>query len=670
MAFAMVFWNLDLFSLSYFEDLDSAVRWSTLARTGVCLAPVSVLHLALVLSGSRGRLWRAVLASTYAQGILLAYANLRGELVAGLIPHPWGWYPRPLPLYWGLNILIVGALAAAAERTWYAYRHPSSSRQLAQTKFWLFAWAVQMPLALTNLLPVYGFGIYPLGSLGNVAASGIVAYAIVRHRLMDAGYVVRKVVSFSLAAGAVLLPGTIALGALLHALNTPVPAVFICAASALTLSAAVLVPRLEEALETRVHQALFPNLYDCRRALGQLAAGVVHILDQNELVRRLGSTLSEVLNLETCDVFVRDEGTSCLEQVYPAPSVGETERSEQLGNTFAEIRAPVLTSELAATPHARYATLAAIFQARRWEVGIPLRAKDQLLGFVALGPRRDLRIFSAEDLQLLDTVAAGAAVALENARLSRQLRQSESALERASRLSSVGMLAAGIAHEIRNPLVAVKTFLDLLPDRLNDLEFLQSFRLLSLSELRRVTDLINDMLALGKSPTPEHRTLELQPTLEPVVRLMASTAHKRQVEVTSQFTPDLPRVSADANQLKQILLNLLLNAIESCVSGGHVSVTVRAVVAASPDSHRVILEIRDDGPGIPSEHLQDIFHPFFTTKETGTGLGLALVHQMVLEHGGEITVESQVGHGSVFRVSLPAADAATASPTTLARTGT
>src|SRR6185369_14913973 len=133
--------------------------------------------------------------------------------------------------------------------------------------------------------------------------------------------------------------------------------------------------------------------------------------------------------------------------------------------------------------------------------------------------------------QILATVAAGASVALENSRLSRELRRSEAFLARANRLSSLGMLAAGIAHEIRNPLSAVKTFLDLLPERIEDRDFLTEFRNLSLSELRRVTNLITDLLALGKSSAAKHGAVDLGATLEPVIRLMESTAHKRRIEV-------------------------------------------------------------------------------------------------------------------------------------------
>jgi two-component system, sporulation sensor kinase E len=214
------------------------------------------------------------------------------------------------------------------------------------------------------------------------------------------------------------------------------------------------------------------------------------------------------------------------------------------------------------------------------------------------------------------------------------------------------MLAAGIAHEIRNPLSAVKTFLDLLPERLEDRDFLNDFRNMSLSELKRVTNLITDLLALGKSSSAKHSALDLATTLEPVIRLMESTARKRRIEVMFSNGGRVPTVFANPDQLKQITLNLILNAIDASPPGANVTVAFHP-----KGSDHVVLEVLDEGAGIPAETLDHIFDPFYTTKDTGTGLGLALVHQMVIEHGGEISVESTVGRGTAFRVTLPAAGA-------------
>ena len=654
MIFNTVLWNLDIFSLDYFSDGLSAEWWSQLFRVGVCFAPVAFFHAALVQAESRGRFWTGLLLAAYTVAGLLAALNFHGDLVHGVSRHEWGWYIEPTRLYSLVTADIATCMALGLQRIWHAYRRPTSPRQRVQAKFWFLATVVQMPFVLTNLLPVYGVGIYPLGSLGNVFTMGIMAYAIARHRLMDVDYVVRKGVSFTLAATLVLVPGGVGIWVLSQSLATQEPAIMVCAALALALIAVILIPASQAALETQVQRAFFPQHYDYRRKLRELAAALVHILDRQELVKRLGDALTNVLDVESCDIFLAEEQTAQLALAYPTAQAGQP-MAEGLVHVLERLREPILAGELEAIDAAD----AALFRARAWEVAIPLRLNDRPTGLIVLGRNRDFRIFSAEDLQLLAAVAAGASVALENASLSRQLRRSEAVLERANRLSSLGTLAAGIAHEIRNPLVAVKTFLDLLPQRLDDREFLTRFRELSLGELHRVADLITDLLALGKSKTPERRAVDLGPTLEPVVRLMESTARKRQIEVAAIFDPHVPAVWADPDQLKQIIVNLLLNAIETSAPGGHVSFEARPALAGS-----VVLEVRDDGPGIPADQLENIFHPFYTTKETGTGLGLALVHQMVVEHGGEITVESTVGRGSAFRVTLPAA------PVALARTGT
>ena len=655
MTLSIASWNLDIFALYYFTDAIDAEWWSRVFRTGICFAPVLSFHSALTLSDSWNRRWAAMLFAGYATGLFLAMENLEGALVSHLTPHTWGWYIQPTPLYSLMTVMLLVYLPLTVERLWHAYRRPTSPRQRVQAKFWLLAAVIQVLFSLTNLLPIYGFNVYPLGNVGNVFFVSIIAYAIVRHRLMDVDYVVRKFVSFSLALAVILGPGAMVLSILARAVGAEEPLVLVCTAVAFALLAVVLVPTLQQALETRVHRALFPQLYDYRLRLRQLATALVHVLDEGQLIKRLGDALTEILDVESCTIFVREERTRRLTLAYAGSQAPVQALPDDLGQPLEGLERPMLTSELEAMD----APTSRLFRAQGWEVAIPLRINDRLTGFVALGRNKDFRIFSAEDLQLLTGVAAGASVALENASLSRQLRRSEIVLERANRLSSLGLLAAGIAHEIRNPLVAVKTFLDLLPQRLDDAAFLNQFRELSLSELRRVTDLIADLLALGKSKTAERRSVEIGPTLEPVVRLMESTARKREIEVVATFEPRLPVVWADPDQLKQITLNLLLNAIEMSSAGRHVWLDVRP---APGDT--VVLEVRDEGPGIPPEQLETIFHPFFTTKETGTGLGLTLVHQMVVEHGGEITVESQVGRGSVFRVSLPTAQV------DLARTGT
>src|SRR6185503_7435704 len=179
--------------------------------------------------------------------------------------------------------------------------------------------------------------------MGSVFFAGIVAYAIVRHRLMDVDYVVRKLVSFSLPVAVILVPGSIAITALARAIGAEEPLVIGCAAVGLALIAVVLIPTLQEALETRVQQALFPQAYDYRRRLGELGTTLVHVLHERELGQRLGESLTDILDTELCEVWLRDDESFRLVRIYPAAAEPEA-LAETAATMLDGLNTPMLTS--------------------------------------------------------------------------------------------------------------------------------------------------------------------------------------------------------------------------------------------------------------------------------------------------------------------------------------
>jgi signal transduction histidine kinase len=286
------------------------------------------------------------------------------------------------------------------------------------------------------------------------------------------------------------------------------------------------------------------------------------------------------------------------------------------------------------------------------EVCVPLRTQGRLLGFVFLGKKRNRDIFSSENLQLLSTLSTQVAIALENARLYGELRLSQVMLARSDRLAAVGTLAAGIAHEIRNPLVAVQTFVQLFPERLDDPEFLTTFAQLTASELERVSTLINDLLTFARPAPATAGAVQINDLAEQVVRLLSGQAKKKGVTLGTALEPALPPLPVDPEQIKQVFMNLILNALQATSTGG--TVTLITAQQADPDGRKYcLIEIRDTGEGITAEHKEEIFNPFFTTKPTGTGLGLFITHQIIKEHGGSIDVESTVGQGTRVFARLP-----------------
>jgi len=230
---------------------------------------------------------------------------------------------------------------------------------------------------------------------------------------------------------------------------------------------------------------------------------------------------------------------------------------------------------------------------------------------------------------------------------------------RANRLSAVGTLAAGLAHEINNPLVPISTFLQMLPAKREesqpDPEYWDSLYQVTVKEVERIRGLIRQLLTYAKFTGEADLTLEpvdLNALVQQMVLFLDSQARAKRVAVTVAPDRELPPLWMDAERIKQVFLNLLLNAIQAMPDGGTVTVTTRATtVRGVPHAE---IGIVDTGVGIPAEHIEKLFTPFFTTKgHEGSGLGLLTCHQVVDEHRGTIQVTSEVNRGTTFTVRVP-----------------
>lgn len=237
----------------------------------------------------------------------------------------------------------------------------------------------------------------------------------------------------------------------------------------------------------------------------------------------------------------------------------------------------------------------------------------------------------------------------------------EQQVRRTDRLASLGTLAAGMAHEIKNPLVTVKTFTQLLPERFDEEEFRASFTEMVGHEVTRIDTLVNQLLHFARPSKPSLLPIRIHPLICNTLNLISQSMKQKRISVTTSLDAECDLILGDADLLVQALINFLLNAIESMESDGSITILTKvANINPATDNDQanekfaaIVLSIADTGPGIPSEHLQHIFDPFFTTKANGTGLGLSVAHEIVIKHNGSVDVESTLGHGSVFRLFFP-----------------
>jgi len=657
LAGTVVCWNLNFFVLYSISDHDLAFSLSRVFRSGVMFMFPAILHLCVALVNRDLRGWRSGLATDYALAALLAIANAADLLISEIRRVPWGYASVGTPLYNAFVALAVVNCSVAVGVLVHAYRTSADPQTRQQLKFWLAGALVALPLGQTNLLPAYGLPIYPLGHLGNAAWVGIVAYAIVRHRLMDIDLVVTKGMAYAVVSFVLIAPA-FALTLWLQRLSFGrIHPDFSFALLAMLVTVGALFPTLRFRAESRIQRSIFREKHEYRAALVAFTRSIVRILDSGRLVRELATMLGDSLQVDRIAVVLLDEARrrfTSRHTIGIPPSVAEFPIEHDFIRSLTRRQEALLREELEAVaiPAERQA-VGHICRSNGWEVCIPLTAGNKLIGFLGLGRKRNLDTFFAEDLELLGTLAAEASVALENARLYEELRKSQDIIRRADRLSALGTLAAGIAHEIRNPLVSIQTFFQLAPDRLHDEEFVTSFLGMTSNEVKRISDLITELLTFARSPTRALGPLNINEAVERVVPLLEPEARKHSLRLIRELSPAPPLVLADADQIKQVLINLILNAIQATQPGGVVSVISRVV-----DREGVLtgqLEVSDTGAGIPKEQLEHIFDPFFTTKDKGTGLGLSIVHQIAIEHGGSISVESEAGRGTTFVVSLPAA---------------
>ena len=289
-------------------------------------------------------------------------------------------------------------------------------------------------------------------------------------------------------------------------------------------------------------------------------------------------------------------------------------------------------------------------------VCVPIRARHRLLGTIALGRQTEDR-FTDEEVALLECVADQIGLAIDNARLygeiNRQLddlRRAQVEVVRAERLSAVNGLAAGVAHEINNPLTIIMAQLHLMAQGELDPQLEEALEVID-AAAKRAASIVRDLILFAEHRPPRRSRCQVSQQIKEVVAFEEARLEAEGITVRLHLEP-VPDIWADHNHFQEVLLHLLQNAqhaVRGARSGGVLTISVKPAPAG------VRIEVADDGPGIPPEHLPRIFNPFFTTKQPGDGrgLGLSVAHSIIAEHGGRIWVENRPGGGAVFMIDLP-----------------
>ena len=512
----------------------------------------------------------------------------------------------------------------------------------------------------TNLiLPILGSSQYSaMGPSFTVIMIGFTTYSILKHRLMDINIVLKKGTTYVLLIFLLFIPATICLMLSQKLFFKEINYLFSAVVLFLLFLVALFFHKIKPGTEKVVEQFLFRHKYDYRETLAQFTKALVKILDLQSLSKKIIDTITKTMGVEKASLFLMNEekGEYYLyesKNIEIGHSASHFPQGDPLPFYFQENGEMIVREEL--LKEERNQERSSIINQMSLldaEISIPLILRSQLIGMINLSRKLNKDIYSREDIELLSTLANEAAIAIENARLYEDLKKSKSYVRRADRLASLGTLTAGLAHEIRNPLVAIKTFTQLLPDRLEDEEFRKHFLSVASGEVDRISSLVNELLEFARASDPKFRMEDVNSILDGMILLVSTESKKKRIEIVKKYSQDLPLISIDKEQIKQVFLNILLNAIEATSEDGEIIVDTRSFVKPGGEPY-VQIQFKDTGCGIPREHLEEIFNPFFTTKDTGSGLGLSISHQIVQDHKGYINVESELDKGTSFYINLP-----------------
>lgn len=666
-CFSVSWWSLFELAIITRHDPHTALLLSRICQVGDIFIPTLFVHLVHTLLASPPKRW--LLPSLYGVSSGFALLCFTPLLISGVGPRTAvPYFLSPGPLYLPLILFFAACVLYAYHLLFHAYRKASGPSKVRLGYFFFSSIAGYIGGCM-NFFLVFDIGTPALYSYGTYAVplfAVATSYSIVRYRLMDITVIIEKgLTHFILFTLTVILPSVVLTFAQLIYFGT-INRQFSLISVLMLILVVLAASRIKKGFKETVTKTLFSSRYGMYETLSHFSKSLVTTLDLRSLTEEVVSTLATVLGTSTTSLFLLDKekGAYIRSASYPQDSERGKSLSLPISHAFPDqltrTQSILVREELehAGEPRELQSLLPTLKQLGT-EVCIPLINKDRLIGFCNLGTRLSRQIYTDEELNLLSTLAQNAAIALDNALLHEEVKQTQLLMRRTDRLRSLETIAGGFAHEIRNPLTAIKAFIQLAPERKDDREFMEYFGKVAEEDVGRIERLIQEILDYARYMKPKFTDEDLNEIISSSLYFIEVKAGSQGMTLEKELAPDLPLVHLDRQQIKQVLLNLLLNAMEAMgEKGGRLTVRTHRL-NKPPATPWVQIEVVDTGPGIPPEDLEHIFDPFYTTKHEsnereGTGLGLTIVHQIIQEHGGLINVTSQVGQGTTFFVDLPA----------------
>lgn len=658
LAFAVALWTLSVTFAHYPATSSTVLVRSTFAAASIMvLAFLTFLCVFPAGSFPQSLVYRALAALGLSFGPL-AYTEL---LVRNSSFGPAGLTVAYGSLYPVFGLYAMSSIGLGTAMVWRRAKY-ATGRTRVQLRYVLLGLLVPaLGIGTTNLLIPLIFSASHVGLYGPIFTLvflALTAHALIRYRLMNVRLILSRTLSHvaAIVIFGALFVMVVSLGvhSFLPQLELPVPT-----QTAILFLAALFLQPLVNRVRNSLDRYFYRTPYDYQRTIREASRVMGSTLSLSRLVEHVCEVISRTVRPEIIGVYlvhVDSDGYWLAskrgdeDRVPPLPQV--ISGASPLVAELSRSQAPLIRAETRTTDERPVRLAAEVLSSLGGDAVLPMLEDGKVKGFFVLGPKRSGDPYFDEDVDLLTTLVAQATVAIKNAQLHHRMLLMERERRRAERLAATTALAAGIAHEIKNPLVAIKTFAELLPERFTDDEFRRDFSKVVIREIERIDELIARLRGLA-APITRRSPTSITAALDETLALLRGRMEQTGITVKVASEDNLPPVAADHAQLKQLFLNILMNAIEAMDGGGQLSIQLRR--QSERDGAGLVVEVSDTGSGIPDRLLDKIFDPFVTTKPEGSGLGLSICRSIADAHQATIRAENNPGgRGATITIQFPA----------------
>ena len=660
--FSLAGWSFMQVNLSVVSNMEKLLLINRLAHVFIILIPCLFLHFTYLFldieKENRKTLILAYLISLGLITLLPFKAFLPGVRYLANIKY----FTIPGPIYHFSCAFFYTLVILSLYELHRGYRN-SKGLRATQLKYMFYSAIIGFFSGSSSYLYVYNKPMFfsPYVTFGVPLYVLTIAYIIYKHRFMDISLVLKKTViygiiySLSLAVfgSIVILLGRMVMpGVSQKLIGLPMLAVFVIVS---------MVKPLDKFLTMFTDKFLFRERYEYHKTLREASLGMIHIRELNKLLNLIVTIITKHVRVKQAAIFIHDKETNTYvvkasrgRLKIPKNFLKVTQHNHLL-KYLLKTKDSIVCEELKLifkqNPSTQLKGVIEELDNIEVSICVPSFLKGKLIGFLLLGEKLSGEMYSREDMSLFNTLAMQAGLAIENAQAYEELSKAKDRLFEAEKFASIGRLAGGIAHEIKNPLASIKTFTSYLNRKFDDPEFRSKFQRIVGSEVDRINHIVEQLVSYAHPKGLALQKTDLHKIIEETLSLLENELKKENIKVKTDYFSKCKILSVDPEQFKQVFLNLFLNSIQAMEHNNGKLKELK--ISTYKQSSYLKVVISDTGEGIPPEKTPLVFDPFFTTKDSGCGLGLSIVKSIVENHGGTISVKSGTNQGTSFSISLP-----------------